>query len=92
MMITNALVAVTEVIVPVDMSVFSVRGLVKLDQTMRPAHRLFDVRVQCGRSLRNHGFLLSEEGWILSPTYDMSPDPHADGLKVNIPASDNAQE
>lgn len=42
--------------------------------------------------LRNHGFLLEREGWVLSPAYDMNPDPHADGLKLNISDVENAQD
>ena len=33
--------------------------------------------------LRNHGFLMNRAGWVLSPAYDMNPDPDADGLKLN---------
>ena len=39
--------------------------------------------------LRNHGFLLGRAGWVLSPAYDMNPDPHSDGLKLNISDVDN---
>jgi serine/threonine-protein kinase HipA len=42
--------------------------------------------------LRNHGFLLEENGWALSPAYDMNPDPFAEGLKLNISDADNAQD
>ncbi len=42
--------------------------------------------------LRNHGFMLSPTGWELSPAYDMNPNPHGAGLKLNISESDNAQE
>jgi len=42
--------------------------------------------------LRNHGFLLTDRGWTLAPAYDMNPDPHGEGLKLNISESDNAQE
>ena len=42
--------------------------------------------------LRNHGFLQSERGWLLSPAYDMNPDPDADGLKLNVSETDNAQD
>ena len=42
--------------------------------------------------LRNHGFLLEPNGWVLSPAYDMNPDPYADGLKLNISDVDNAQD
>lgn len=34
--------------------------------------------------LRNHGFLLSKEGWELSPAYDLNPNELASGLSLNI--------
>ncbi len=40
--------------------------------------------------LRNHGFLLSENGWHLSPAYDMNPVPTGNGLKLNISETDNS--
>ena len=40
--------------------------------------------------LRNHGFLLTAEGWILSPAYDINPNPKGTGLKLNISAHDNS--
>ena len=40
--------------------------------------------------LRNHGFLLTESGWHLSPAYDLNPDPDGAGLSLNISESDNA--
>lgn len=42
--------------------------------------------------LRNHGFLLTPNGWTLSPAYDMNPDPDSEGLKLNISDVDNAQD
>lgn len=42
--------------------------------------------------LRNHGFMLGSTGWALSPAYDLNPDPHGAGLKLNISESDNAQD
>lgn len=42
--------------------------------------------------LRNHGFILRQNGWILSPAYDVNPDPGGDGLKLNISESDNSQD
>jgi serine/threonine-protein kinase HipA len=41
--------------------------------------------------LRNHGFLLTDGGWILSPAYDMNPVETGDGLSLNISKTDNAQ-
>lgn len=34
--------------------------------------------------LRNHALLLSDHGWVLSPAYDMNPNPERDTLAVNI--------
>lgn len=40
--------------------------------------------------LRNHGFLLTEKGWALSPAYDINPVPTGTGLSLNISTTDNA--
>lgn len=40
--------------------------------------------------LRNHGFILTNEGWILSPAYDINPVETGTGLKLNISEDDNA--
>ena len=40
--------------------------------------------------LRNHGFLLTHQGWKLSPAYDINPNPGGRGLALNISASDNS--
>jgi serine/threonine-protein kinase HipA len=40
--------------------------------------------------LRNHGFLLTPTGWILSPAYDINPNPKGTGLKLNISTHDNS--
>jgi serine/threonine-protein kinase HipA len=43
--------------------------------------------------LRNHGFMLAtQEGWTLSPAYDMNPNPQGDGLTLNITENDNRLE
>jgi len=42
--------------------------------------------------LRNHGFMLEPTGWTLAPAYDMNPDPHGEGLKLNISETDNTQD
>ncbi|MCC8164034.1 MAG: type II toxin-antitoxin system HipA family toxin [Lachnospiraceae bacterium] len=34
--------------------------------------------------LRNHGFLLTNEGWRLSPLYDVNPDSGGDVLSLNV--------
>lgn len=40
--------------------------------------------------LRNHGFLLTKHGWILSPVYDVNPVPYGDELALNIDAESNS--
>jgi serine/threonine-protein kinase HipA len=39
--------------------------------------------------LRNHGFLLSNKGWILSPAFDINPSVDKDGLALNIDTYNN---
>jgi serine/threonine-protein kinase HipA len=39
--------------------------------------------------LRNHGFLLAEDGWVLSPAYDLNPEPASYGLSLNIDEVEN---
>ena len=40
--------------------------------------------------LRNHGFVLTNQGWRLSPAYDMNPNEMGNGLTLNI--SENSNE
>jgi serine/threonine-protein kinase HipA len=40
--------------------------------------------------LRNHGFLFTKKGWVLSPAYDMNPVIHSTGLHLNIDQHDNS--
>lgn len=42
--------------------------------------------------LRNHGFILTQKGWILSPAYDINPNELGAGLSLNISDSDNSLE
>ncbi len=40
--------------------------------------------------LRNHGFILKDQGWRLSPAYDINPVETGTGLKLNISDEDNS--
>jgi serine/threonine-protein kinase HipA len=42
--------------------------------------------------LRNHGFLLEDNGWSLAPAYDINPVATGGGLTLNISETDNAQD
>jgi serine/threonine-protein kinase HipA len=68
-------------------------------QGARPVHDLeelwrrivFSIAVRnTDDHLRNHGFLLTESGWELSPAYDLNADPNGNGLSLNISETDNA--
>lgn len=42
--------------------------------------------------LRNHGFLLTADGWQLSPAYDVNPNQLGEGLTLNISEHSNEQD
>jgi serine/threonine-protein kinase HipA len=39
--------------------------------------------------LRNHGFILTDKGWRLSPAYDMNPNEMGIGLTLNVSENSN---
>ena len=39
--------------------------------------------------LRNHGFLFTDEGWVLSPLYDVNPNYYGDTLSLNVDENSN---
>lgn len=52
---------------------------------------LFNVAVSnTDDHLRNHAFLLTEAGWVLSPAYDMNPSVDRAGLALNIDLDNNS--
>ena len=40
--------------------------------------------------LRNHGFILTNKGWVLSPAYDLNPSIEKESLALNIDMDNNA--
>ena len=40
--------------------------------------------------LRNHAFILTKQGWILSPLYGVNPVPYGDELSLNVDEEDNS--
>lgn len=42
--------------------------------------------------LRNHGFILTQTGWRLSPAYDVNPNAMGNGLTLNITENSNEQD
>lgn len=52
---------------------------------------VFNIAISnCDDHLRNHGFLLTEKGWTLSPAYDINPSYFGGGLSLNITDNDNS--
>ena len=52
---------------------------------------VFNIAISnCDDHLRNHGFLLSKDGWRLAPAYDMNPMYYGSGLSLNINEKSNA--
>ena len=39
--------------------------------------------------LRNHGFILTQNGWTLSPLYDVNPIPYGEYLSLNVSEDDS---
>ena len=51
---------------------------------------VFNIAVSnCDDHLRNHGFLLTRNGWTLAPAYDLNPQYYGIGLSLNINEKDN---
>ena len=40
--------------------------------------------------LRNHAFIFTKNGWMLSPLYDVNPVPYGDELSLNVDEEDNS--
>ncbi len=52
---------------------------------------MFNIAISnCDDHLRNHGFLLTREGWRLAPAYDLNPMYYGTGLSLNIDEHNNA--
>lgn len=78
-----------------DLAEFIIRNGAQVDQDLEELWRRIVFYISVSNSddhLRNHGFLLTEKGWILSPGYDINPIQNASGLSLNISESDNSLE
>lgn len=76
-----------------DIVDFLIRHGANVDHDLEQLWRriVFNIAVSnCDDHLRNHGFLLTETGWVLSPAYDINPDENGTGLKLNISEDDNS--
>jgi serine/threonine-protein kinase HipA len=78
-----------------DLAEFIIRNGAQVDQDLEELWRRIVFYIAVSNSddhLRNHGFLLTDKGWILSPAYDINPIQNASGLSLNISESDNSLE
>jgi serine/threonine-protein kinase HipA len=74
---------------------FITRNAVEVDKDLEELWRriVFSICVKnTDDHLRNHGFLLSANGWMLSPAFDINPNEYSKGLSINISETDNALE
>lgn len=52
---------------------------------------VFNIAISnCDDHLRNHGFVLSEDGWRLAPAFDLNPMYYGSGLSLNVNEHSNA--
>ena len=76
-----------------ELAEFIIRHCAKVEEDLEQLWRriVFSICVtNTDDHLRNHGFLLTEEGWRLSPAYDINPIETGTGLKLNISDNDNS--
>lgn len=65
----------------------------KVDENLEELWRRIVFSIAVSNSddhLRNHGFILSPEGWEISPAYDVNPNESAQGLSLNISSTSNS--
>jgi serine/threonine-protein kinase HipA len=76
-----------------DLVGFIIRSGRKVNDNLRElwTRMLFNILVKnTDDHLRNHGFLLYEDGWELSPAFDINPNHSGNGLTLNISQEDNS--
>ena len=76
-----------------DMAEFIQTNGVNIDKSLHQLWRriVFNIAVSnTDDHLRNHGFILTSKGWVLSPAYDINPSIDKDGLALNIDMENNS--
>ncbi|MFH6604467.1 type II toxin-antitoxin system HipA family toxin [Maribacter algicola] len=76
-----------------DIAAFIQSDGVNVDQNLHQLWRriVFNIAISnTDDHLRNHGFILTPKGWILSPAYDINPSIDKNGLALNIDMDNNA--
>lgn len=78
-----------------DMAAFIIQQSASVKEDLEQLWRriVFNILVSnTDDHLRNHGFILTNQGWRLSPAYDMNPNETGNGLTLNISENSNAQD
>lgn len=76
-----------------DLVAFIIQHGLNVDKDLEELWRriIFNIAVKNSDDhLRNHGFMLQQGGWILSPAFDLNPVPYATGLTLHISETDNS--
>lgn len=76
-----------------DLAEFIMRNGGNVDEDLQELWKriVFNIAIKnTDDHLRNHGFLLSPAGWLLSPAYDVNPVYFGRGLTLNISETDNS--
>ena len=76
-----------------ELAKFIIQHGAKVDNDLEELWRriVFNISVSnTDDHLRNHGFILTDNGWILSPAFDMNPNESGTGLSLNISENDNS--
>jgi serine/threonine-protein kinase HipA len=78
-----------------DLAAFIIQNSASAKEDLEQLWRriLFNVLVSnTDDHLRNHGFVLTNQGWKLSQAYDMNPNEMGNGLTLNISENSNEQD
>lgn len=76
-----------------ELAEFIIRNGARVNADLEELFRriLFNIGIKnTDDHLRNHGFLLTAKGWMLSPAYDVNPVYFGSGLTLNISETDNS--
>lgn len=76
-----------------DLAEFIMRNGGNVDEDLRELWKriVFNIAIKnTDDHLRNHGFILTSSGWVLSPAYDVNPVYFGRGLTLNISETDNS--
>jgi len=78
-----------------DLAQFIMTSCVDPERDLKQLWRRMAFSVAVGNTddhLRNHGFLLGNNGWRLSPAFDINPNPDGVALSLNINETDSSRD